>query len=275
MTEFQLKPWKRSQGSNKWRLGTDRPPCRNGPWIRLSPVVTLLVGAAVHDSHTRHDGISESNSRCDTTKVPSSACHGDGDLWRGQNYLHVSRASYARSRCQMGFPLHRSPGSEFLGLPLFSQRSRFLFRFRFPEIASRSGKIRQAWNVIEGQQNGVSVLICDSVVGERTYCTIIGCQTEQNPFKTDTSPDRVIQSGGWTVLCRVRYLQIPWTMGIQRLDDHVSRLGVGSVCEPQLLKIRLVTTQVVRRYASGCAAAVRFALIGCPACDAPPRVPDN
>lgn len=102
----------------------------------------------------------------------------------------------------------------------------------FPRNCFPVGKIRQAWNVIEGQQNGVSVLICDSVVGERTYCTIIGCQTEQNPFKTDTSPDRVIRSGGWTVLCRVRYLQIPWTMGIQRLDDHVSRLGVGSVCEP-------------------------------------------
>jgi hypothetical protein len=93
-------------------------------------------------------------------------------------------------------------------------------------------EIRQPWNVIEGQQNGVSVLVFDSVVWGRTYWTFIACQTEQNPFGMDTSPDRVIQSGGWTVLCRVRYLQIPWTMGIERLDDHVNKLRVGSVYEP-------------------------------------------
>jgi hypothetical protein len=102
----------------------------------------------------------------------------------------------------------------------------------FPRDCYPVGEIRQVWNVIEGQQNGVSVLICDSVIGERMYCTILGCQTKQNPFKTDTSTDRVIRSGGWTVLCRVRYLQIPWTMGIQRLDDHMNKLGAGSVWEP-------------------------------------------
>jgi hypothetical protein len=31
------------------------------------------------------------------------------------------------------------------------------------------------------------------------------------------------------VLCRVRYLHIPWTMGIQRLDDHVNKLRFGLV----------------------------------------------
>jgi hypothetical protein len=99
----------------------------------------------------------------------------------------------------------------------------------FPRNCYPVREIRQAWNVIEGQQRGVSVLICDSVVGDRTYCTIIGCETEQNPFEGDVSPDRVTRSSGWTVLCRVRYLQIPWTMGIRRLDDHMNKLGTGSV----------------------------------------------
>jgi hypothetical protein len=99
----------------------------------------------------------------------------------------------------------------------------------FPRTGYQLGEIRQAWNVIEGQQNGVSVVICDGVMGDRTYCTVIGCQTEQNPFKADTSSDRVIRSHGWTVLCRVRYLQIPWTMSIQRLDDHLNEFGIGSV----------------------------------------------
>ena len=99
-----------------------------------------------------------------------------------------------------------------------------------PRACHLGGEIRQAWNVIEGQQNGVSVLIFDSVIWGRTYCTFIACQTEQNPFGMDTSPDRVVQSGGWTVLYRVRWLQIiPRSLSIQRLDDHVNKLRFGSV----------------------------------------------
>ena len=64
------------------------------------------------------------------------------------------------------------------------------------------------------------------------YCTFFACQTEQNPFGIDIAPDCVIQSHGWTALFRVRFLQIPWTMGVQRLDDRLNKLPVGSVCEP-------------------------------------------
>jgi hypothetical protein len=99
-----------------------------------------------------------------------------------------------------------------------------------PRACHLVGEIRQAWNVIEGQQNGVSVLIFDSVICGRTYCTFIACQTEQNPFGMDISPDRLTQSGGWTVLYRVRWFQIiPQTMSIKRLDDHVNALRFGSV----------------------------------------------
>jgi hypothetical protein len=96
-------------------------------------------------------------------------------------------------------------------------------------------RIRQVWNVIEGQQNGASVLIFDSVVGEikgGAPCTLIACQTEQNPFGIVTSPDRVIQSDGWTVLHGVWFLQFSWTMGIKRLGDYVNKLRVGSIREP-------------------------------------------
>lgn len=99
-----------------------------------------------------------------------------------------------------------------------------------PHACQLVGEIRQAWNVIEGQQNGVSVLIFDSVIWGRTYCTFIACQTKRNTFGMDTSLDRVIQSGEWTVLYRVRWLQIiPRTMSIQRVDDHVNKLRFGSV----------------------------------------------
>ena len=143
--------------------------------------------------------------------------------------MFVFRARSMRGlAARWGFNYIGPPAPSFWGFRSFRKITPRL-PVSFPRDCYPVGEIRQAWNVIEGQQNGASVLICDSVVGERTYCTIIGCQTKQNPFKTDTSPDRAIQSGGWVVLCRVRHFQIPWTVSIQRLDDHVNGLRVGSV----------------------------------------------
>lgn len=95
-----------------------------------------------------------------------------------------------------------------------------------------SNEIRQVWNVIEGRQNGVSVLIFDGFFGTRTWCTFIAWQTEQNPFGRNTATNRVIQSNGWTVLYRIPVLQTPWatwTMGIRHLEDTLNKLRVGSV----------------------------------------------
>jgi hypothetical protein len=88
-------------------------------------------------------------------------------------------------------------------------------------------RMRQIWNVIEGQRNGISVLIFDSVIGQYKGgqpCTLIACQTEKNPFGMVTSPDRLIQSHGWTVLHGVWFLWFSWTMGINRLDNYVNKL---------------------------------------------------
>jgi hypothetical protein len=100
-----------------------------------------------------------------------------------------------------------------------------------------ANEIRQVWNVIEGRQSGVSVLIFDCAAGEGkgTHCrTLIACQTEQHPFGTDTPRHRIIQSDGWTALYRIPFLNTPWpwTLSTSRLDDYVSKLGVGSVCKP-------------------------------------------
>jgi len=96
-------------------------------------------------------------------------------------------------------------------------------------------RITQVWNVIEGHQDGVLVFIFDSILGQgrgSASCTVIACQTEQNPFGIVAPPDRVIQSGGWTAVHGVWFLFFSWTMGIQRLDRYVKKLRVGSVCEP-------------------------------------------
>jgi hypothetical protein len=86
--------------------------------------------------------------------------------------------------------------------------------------------IRQVWNVIEGQRDGIAVLIFDIIMGSKggQPCTLIACKTEQNPFGMVTSADRVIQSHGWTVLYGVWFLWFSWTMGIKRLDDHLGEL---------------------------------------------------
>lgn len=96
-------------------------------------------------------------------------------------------------------------------------------------------RIRQAWNVIEGQPSGMSVLIFDSDIGtgRPMYCTFIACQTEENPFGVDTRSD-VIQSGGWWVLYRygahdARSFQMgPWSMAPRGLDKHLKKLRGGS-----------------------------------------------
>jgi hypothetical protein len=81
---------------------------------------------------------------------------------------------------------------------------------RFTLICRPSGRqITQVWNLIEGQQNGVSVVVFDSVLGAgrgSAPCTLIACETDQNPFGTVSSPDRVIQTHGWTVLHGVWFL---------------------------------------------------------------------
>ena|SRR5215469_5488615 len=102
----------------------------------------------------------------------------------------------------------------------------------FP-LACRPSGLRQVWNVIEGQQNGVSVLIFDSIVGSKGGhgYTVIACQTEQNPFGRVTSSDRVIQSHGWTVVHGVWFLFFSWTMGTKRVDKYMNGLRFGSVCE--------------------------------------------
>jgi hypothetical protein len=141
--------------------------------------------------------------------------------------LFMFRARSMRALAtRWGFQYIGPRAPNFWGFRSFP-KTRLSLPVSFPRVGYPVGDIRQVWNVIEGQQKGLHVLIFDGVVGTRTYCTIIACQTKQNPFGIDTSPGRVIQSGGWTVLCRVRYLQIPWTMGIQRLDDHVNRLRAG------------------------------------------------
>jgi len=94
-----------------------------------------------------------------------------------------------------------------------------------PGWISRLG-ISQAWNIIEGKNNGTSVFVFDGVSGgfRSQFRTYIACQTERSPFGMSTSVEPLIQIHGWTVLHGVRFLWFSWFMGIRRLDRHLSNL---------------------------------------------------
>jgi len=94
-----------------------------------------------------------------------------------------------------------------------------------PGWISRLG-VSQAWNIIEGKNNGTSVFVFDGLsVGFKSQPrTYIACQTEQSPFGMSTSVEPVIQMHGWTILDGVWFLWFSWLMGIGRLNRHLSNL---------------------------------------------------
>jgi len=97
-----------------------------------------------------------------------------------------------------------------------------------PGWMSRLG-ISQAWNIIEGKNDGTSLFVFDGVLGtvRSQPCTYIACHTEQSPFGMSTSAEPVIQMHGWTVLHGVWFLWFSWFMRIGRLDRHFSNMSLS------------------------------------------------
>jgi len=88
-------------------------------------------------------------------------------------------------------------------------------------------RITRVWNVIEGKKDGFTILIFDVILGESRGsqpCTLIACQTEENPFETLASDTRVLNTQGWTVLYGVWFLWFCWTMRVKRLDRVIIEL---------------------------------------------------
>jgi hypothetical protein len=88
-------------------------------------------------------------------------------------------------------------------------------------------KLRGISNVIAGEYEGKEVVIFDCFFGGGGgfHCTFIAVRTESNPFGSDTSPWKLIQSKGWIALFRTRYLQIPpWTMSIAQIEEHLNQI---------------------------------------------------
>lgn len=95
----------------------------------------------------------------------------------------------------------------------------------------RGVPISRAWNVIEGEKNGIRVLILDGVlnlgVKSGHYRTFIAARTDENPFENKSPQEKITHSNGWTTLYRTRFpdLLIPWTLSIQRIEEHLNNLS--------------------------------------------------
>ena len=89
--------------------------------------------------------------------------------------------------------------------------------------------MNRTWNLIEGEKNGLKILILDSTLsmGGRNgrYSTFIAVRTETNPFDNEAPEENIVHSNGWVALYRLRFWQIPWTLSIQRIDEQLEILN--------------------------------------------------
>ena len=86
--------------------------------------------------------------------------------------------------------------------------------------------VRQVWNVMEGQRNGISILVFDAIYGSKggQAFTAIVCQTERDPFQSVSTVEHIYLSRRWTVLRGVKFLGFSWTMSIRRIADRIGNL---------------------------------------------------
>jgi hypothetical protein len=88
--------------------------------------------------------------------------------------------------------------------------------------------ITRAWNFIEGEKNGVKVLIFDSTLGsgrgKGIYSTFIAVNTDKNPFEYVGPELKIAHSNGWTALYRLRFWQVPWTLSIRCIEEYVENV---------------------------------------------------
>ncbi len=88
--------------------------------------------------------------------------------------------------------------------------------------------LHKTWNLVEGNRNGLHVLILDSILGmggtRGRYCTFIAVQTSHDPFKARGPNEKIAHSNGWVAVYRLKFWQIPWTLSIERIEAHLREL---------------------------------------------------
>jgi hypothetical protein len=49
-------------------------------------------------------------------------------------------------------------------------------------------------------------------------------QTSEKLFESDSSREKIAQCSGWTAAHRIRFIQIPWTLSITRVEEILNNL---------------------------------------------------
>lgn len=145
-------------------------------------------------------------------------------LFAAIKMLYVARASAMRSLAvRLGLRYTRGDPRIWY-LPRGHKPSPTSFRLKGYPVDT----LNRMWNVIEGEKGGVKVLIVDTTLsmgGKRgRYSTFIATKTDENLFEFRTDPEKIAQSNGWTALYRLRFWQIPWTLSIRRIEEHLAGL---------------------------------------------------
>ncbi len=89
-------------------------------------------------------------------------------------------------------------------------------------------QIRWARNVIQGEINGIPILIFDGVAGTgkgAPCCTVVAFVTGAGSFPPVNPPERMTRQRAWTAVYRFRYLQMAWALSIARIEELLDSLG--------------------------------------------------
>jgi hypothetical protein len=89
-------------------------------------------------------------------------------------------------------------------------------------------EITWARNVIQGDINGIPILIFDCIAGNgkgSPCCSIFAAQTSGDNFPKVFLPEKVTRQHGWTAIYRFRYIQLYWALSIARIEELLDSLA--------------------------------------------------
>lgn len=143
----------------------------------------------------------------------------------GIKLLYVSR-SVAMGALAHRLDLHFREGKPNI---LYLPRKHHPLPTSFNVKGSPWSSVTRAWNFIEGEKNGVKVLIFDSTLGsgrgKGIYSTFVAVGTDKNPFEYVGPEMKIAHSNGWTALYRIRFWQVPWTLSTQCIEEYVEHVS--------------------------------------------------
>lgn len=98
------------------------------------------------------------------------------------------------------------------------------FRLRGYPFTARWGMM----NILRGKCDGTQMLVLDELLhlGPRydRYVTFIAAKTDTDPFVARTGKEKVAHSNGWCAVYKMRYSLLPWSMSVQRIEEHLATL---------------------------------------------------